>query len=123
MNKSNNFYYIMAKVKRVSVGGQALIEGILMKGPKGSAMALRLPDGTIEVEEKNFPSIKDKYKFFGFPIIRGVTNFVESMVSGYKCLMESAEKVSFEEYHGLYEKIFGDRLARKVKFVKQRKDF
>lgn len=87
----------MAKVKRVSVGGQALIEGILMKGPKCSAMALRLPDGTIEVEEKNFPSIKDKYKFFGFPIIRGVTNFVESMVSGYKCLMESAEKVSFEE--------------------------
>lgn len=87
----------MAKVKRVSVGGQALIEGILMKGPKCSAMALRLPDGTIEVEEKKFPSIKDKYKFFGFPIIRGVTNFVESMVSGYKCLMESAEKVSFEE--------------------------
>ncbi len=87
----------MAKVKRVSVGGQALIEGILMKGPKGSAMALRLPDGTIEVEEKNFPSVKDKCKFFGFPIIRGVTNFVESMVTGYKCLMESAEKVSFEE--------------------------
>ncbi len=87
----------MAKVKRVSVGGQALIEGILMKGPKCSAMALRLPDGTIEVQEKSMPSLKDKYKFFGFPLVRGVTGFVESMVSGYKCLMESAEKVSFEE--------------------------
>ncbi|MBQ7957293.1 MAG: DUF1385 domain-containing protein [Clostridia bacterium] len=87
----------MAKVNRVSVGGQALIEGILMRGPKCSAMALRLPDGSIEVEEKKITSLKDKNKIFGFPIIRGVIGFVESMISGYKCLMESAEKVSFDE--------------------------
>ena len=87
----------MAKVKRVSVGGQALIEGILMKGPECSAMALRLPDGTIEVEEKKMTSLKDKNKFFGLPVIRGVVGFVESMIEGYKCLMESAEKVSFDE--------------------------
>ncbi len=87
----------MAKVKRVSVGGQALIEGILMKGPKCSAMALRLPDGTIEVEEKKMTSLREKNKFFALPIIRGVVSFVESMVEGYKCLMESAEKVSFDD--------------------------
>lgn len=87
----------MAKVKRVSVGGQALIEGILMKGPKCSAMALRLPDGTIEVEEKKMTSLRDKNKFFAFPIVRGVVSFVESMIEGYKALMESAEKVSFDE--------------------------
>ena len=87
----------MAKVKRVSVGGQALIEGILMKGPKCSAMALRLPDGTIEVEEKKTSSLKDKNKFFALPIIRGVVSFVESMIEGYKALMESAEKVSFDD--------------------------
>ena len=87
----------MAKVKRVSVGGQALIEGILMKGPKCSAMALRLPDGTIEVEEKKMTSLREKNKFFGLPVIRGVVSFVESMIEGYKCLMESAEKVSFDE--------------------------
>lgn len=87
----------MAKIKRISVGGQALIEGILMKGPKCSAMALRLPDGSIEVEEKKFTSLRDKNKFFALPLIRGVVSFVESMVSGYKALMESAEKVSFEE--------------------------
>ncbi len=87
----------MAKIKRVSVGGQALIEGILMKGPKCSAMALRMPDGTIEVEEKKFTSLRDKSKFFALPVIRGVVSFVESMISGYKCLMESAEKVSFDE--------------------------
>lgn len=87
----------MAKVKRVSVGGQALIEGILMKGPKCSAMALRLPDGTIEVEEKKMTSLREKNKFFALPVIRGVVSFVESMIEGYKCLMESAEKVSFDE--------------------------
>lgn len=87
----------MAKVKRVSVGGQALIEGILMKGPKCSAMALRLPDGTIEVEEKKMSSLRDKNKFFALPVIRGVVSFVESMIEGYKALVESAEKVSFDE--------------------------
>lgn len=87
----------MAKVKRVSVGGQALIEGILMKGPKCSAMALRLPDGTIEVEEKKTTSLRDKNKFFALPVIRGVVSFVESMIQGYKALMESAEKVSFDD--------------------------
>ncbi len=87
----------MAKVKRVSVGGQALIEGILMRGPKCSAVALRLPDGSIEVEEKKITSLREKYKILGLPIIRGVVSFAESMITGYKCLMESAEKVSFEE--------------------------
>ena len=87
----------MAKVKRVSVGGQALIEGILMKGPKCSAMALRLPDGSIEVEEKKISSLRDKHRFFALPLIRGVVSFVESMIEGYKALMESAEKVSFED--------------------------
>lgn len=87
----------MAKVKRVSVGGQALIEGILMKGPKCSAMALRLPDGSIEVEEKKTSSLRDKHKFFALPLVRGVVSFAESMIEGYKALMESAEKVSFDD--------------------------
>ncbi len=87
----------MAKIKRVSVGGQALIEGILMKGPKCSAMALRLPDGTIEVEEKKMKSLRDKHKFFALPLVRGVVSFVESMIEGYKALVESVEKVSFED--------------------------
>lgn len=87
----------MSKINRVSVGGQALIEGILMKGPKCSAMALRLPDGSIEVEEKKITSLRDKNKFFAFPLVRGIVSFVESMIQGYKCLMESAEKVSFED--------------------------
>lgn len=79
-----------------SVGGQALMEGIMMNGPKGAAMALRMPDGSIEVTPKYPKKLKDKYKFCGLPLIRGPINFVESMVFGYQCLMESAEKTSLD---------------------------
>ena len=84
------------KCNYVAVGGQALMEGIMMRGPKGTAMSLRLPDGTIETQMKDFTSIRKKYKFFNIPILRGVVSFVESMIQGYKLLMESAEKTSFD---------------------------
>lgn len=79
-----------------TVGGQALMEGIMMNGPKGAAMALRMPDGSIEVTPKHPKRLRDKYKFCGLPFIRGPIAFVENMVFGYQCLMESAEKTSFD---------------------------
>ena len=85
------------KNEYVAVGGQALMEGIMMRGPKGTAMSLRLPDGTIETQMKDFVSIRKKIKFFNIPILRGIVSFVESMISGYKLLMESAEKTSMDD--------------------------
>lgn len=87
-NKEKNNY--------VAVGGQALMEGIMMRGPKGTAMSLRLPDGTIETQMKEFTSVRKKYKALNLPLIRGVVSFVESMIFGYKLLMESAEKTSLD---------------------------
>lgn len=91
----------MSKEKKkneyVAVGGQALMEGIMMKGPKGMAMSLRLPDGTIETQMKDFVSIRKKFKPFNIPLVRGVVSFVESMISGYKLLMESAEKTALDD--------------------------
>ena len=84
------------KCSYVAVGGQALMEGIMMKGPKGAAMSLRLPDGTIETEMKEFVSLRKKCKLFNIPVIRGIVSFVESMIFGYKLLMESAEKTSMD---------------------------
>lgn len=84
------------QTKYGSVGGQALMEGIMMNGPEGKAMALRLPDGSISVEKKTFTSIEDKNKFFGIPMVRGIVNFVEALIFGYKCLMESAEKTGMD---------------------------
>lgn len=72
-------------------GGQALMEGIMMNGPEGAAMSVRKTDGTIVTVPKEFKHIRDKVKILGLPIIRGIVNFIESMVLGYKCLMESAE--------------------------------
>lgn len=91
----------MSEVKKkaphkTSVGGQALIEGIMMRGPRGAAMSVRLPDGSIDTEYKDFKQIKEKVKFLGWPLIRGVVSFIESMILGYKCLMESAEKSGLE---------------------------
>lgn len=85
------------KCHKTSIGGQALIEGIMMQGPKGAAMSVRLPDGTIDTEEKEVKHIRDKIKFLGWPVIRGVVNFIESMIFGYGCLMESAEKSGFDD--------------------------
>ena len=79
-----------------AVGGQALMEGIMMNGPKGAAMALRMPDGSIEVTPKHPKRLRDKYKFCALPFIRGPIAFVENMVFGYQCLMESGEKTSFD---------------------------
>ena len=82
--------------KKHSVRGQALMEGIMMQGPEGTAMALRLPDGKIETQLKKVTLLRDKYKFFRIPFIRGPVNFVEQMIFGYKCMMESAEKTAFD---------------------------
>lgn len=83
------------KQKRpVSIGGQALMEGIMMRGPQGLAMSLRLPDGTIETTMKHHKQLRDRYKPLGWPLMRGVVGFAESMVLGYKCLLESAEKTA-----------------------------
>ena len=82
---------------KTSIGGQALIEGIMMRGPKGSAMSVRLPDGTIDTEVEEYVPIGRKHKILRLPIIRGVVGFAESMITGYKYLMKSADKALTEE--------------------------
>ena len=78
-----------------TVGGEALMEGIMMRGPKGrAAIALRLHDGRIETKIKQVKLPAERHKALGWPLIRGPVNLVSSMAFGYKCLMESAEKVT-----------------------------
>ena len=81
--------------KKTSIGGQALMEGIMMRGPKKTAMAVRNPEGEIVLEIKQndtkAPLITK------IPVVRGVFNFAASMITGYKCLMRSAEISGLEE--------------------------
>lgn len=81
---------------RTSIGGQALIEGILMRGPKKQAIVCRTADGLTEkVEELKF--IKDKYPVLGWPLIRGCATFLDSMVKGMQALTYSADLLPLED--------------------------
>lgn len=82
---------------RSKIGGQALIEGIMMLGPNTGAMACRLPDGTIDLETWEERNGKNAPWYRKVPLVRGCTSFVISLKKGYKYMMKSAEKQLSEE--------------------------
>ena len=97
-------------MKKTSIGGQALMEGIMMRGPKTTAMAVRNPKGEIVLE--TFPTAgKQRPAICRWPIIRGVIGFIDSMTFGYKCLMRSAEIAGLEEIEAEMEK---EKAAKKA---------
>ena len=76
---------------RTSIGGQALIEGIMMRGPEKQAIVVRDQEGKLVEKVEDLKFIKDRYPILGWPLVRGTVNFLASMVSGVKALMYSAE--------------------------------
>ena len=76
---------------RTSIGGQALIEGILMRGPEKQAIVVRDQEGKLVEKVEPLRFIKDRYPILGLPLIRGTVNFLDSMVGGVKALMYSAD--------------------------------
>ena len=78
-------------------GGQALIEGIMMRGPSKQAAVVRRPDGELEIRQEELKLIKERHPIVGVPFIRGVFTFVDAMVNGVKNLMWSAEFYPEEE--------------------------
>lgn len=106
------------EIHKTSIGGQAVIEGVMMRGPKDIAVAVRKSDGEIVVDKKPVASVLQKYKFLKLPIVRGVVSFIESMITGIKTLMFSAELYDVEDDEPAYkpskfdlwlEKIFGNK--------------
>ena len=81
---------------KTMIGGQALIEGILMQGPEKKSIVVRGPEGLV-VKTQRLNPLKERYPILGWPLIRGVVNFGASMVSGVKALMYSAEFFPEEE--------------------------
>ena len=82
---------------RTSIGGEALIEGILMRGPEKQAIVVRDKDGQLVEKVEELKLIKDRYPILGVPLIRGTVNFLAAMVSGVKALMYSADFYPDEE--------------------------
>ena len=101
------------KCKKTSIGGQALIEGIMMRGPKYTAMAVRDPRGEL-VLEKWRTSEKETPKWAKLPVVRGVYAFVSSMIMGYKSLMRSAEISGLEEAEEELRREKAEKKARKL---------
>jgi uncharacterized protein YqhQ len=104
---------------RTSIGGQALIEGVMMRGPKKQAIVVRTADGLVTKVE-DLKLLKDKYPIVGVPIIRGAVNFISSMACGVKALMFSAEYVPEDQqeepskFDQWIEKHFGSEKAEKL---------
>ena len=105
---------------RTSIGGQALIEGILMRGPQKQAIVCRKPDGELVRRVEELKLVKDAHPWLGWPLIRGVVNFLDSMVKGVQALTWSAEQQP-EEDVGEPDRLekwinahFSDRTAEKL---------
>ena len=81
---------------RTSIGGQALLEGIMMRGPKKQSIVVRAKDGFVTKTE-DIKLLKDKYPIVGFVFIRGVVNFISSMAVGVRAMSFSAECLPEDE--------------------------
>ena len=82
---------------RTSIGGQALIEGVMMRGPEKQAIVVRDQEGNLVEKVEDLKFIKDRYPILGWPLVRGTVNFLASMVNGVKALMYSADFYPEEE--------------------------
>ncbi len=103
---------------RTSIGGQALIEGIMMRGPFETAMAVRGQDGEIIIEKVEDRRDKSIPKFLRYPVLRGLANFIQTMLLGYKSIMRSAELSGIDDEDGgdpsKLEKFLTDKLGEKL---------
>lgn len=95
-----------------NVGGQAVIEGVMMRGPRDIAVAVRKPDGEIELKVEKLNTLAMRYKIFKLPFLRGMVSLVESLMIGTKMLTYSA---SFYEEEEEDRESFFDRLFKEKK--------
>lgn len=102
-------------MKSSGIGGQAVLEGVMMKNKSRYAVAVRKPDGEIAVEKGECHSVMEKHKILGIPVVRGVVNFVESLVLGMKMLTSSASYFDgVEEEPGKFECWLQNKFGKKA---------
>lgn len=103
-------------MKYSGIGGQAVIEGIMMKNKDEYAIAVRKPDGEIEVDKQTYVSLTERVKLFSLPFVRGVFNFADSMILGMRTLTWSAsffeddEEAQPSKFELWLDKVFGEKL-------------
>lgn len=100
-------------LRTCNIGGEALIEGVMMRGNKKMATAIRKSNGEIVVETTDYVPLTKRHSLLKLPVIRGAVGMLESMVVGMRVLMNSAEQVDFQEeeeskFDKFLKKVFGD---------------
>ena len=101
-----------------SIGGSAVMEGVMMRGPKEIATAVRKPDGEIELDRRAVSSLVTKYHVNKIPVVRGVFSFFDSMICSIRALMWSAEFVDLEEdTESKFDKWLTEKFGDKVKDI------
>ena len=84
-------------MKYSGIGGQAVLEGIMMKNKDSYAVAVRKPDGEIEIDKNTYVSMTERVKLFSLPFVRGIFSFADSMILGMRTLTWSASFFEDEE--------------------------
>jgi uncharacterized protein YqhQ len=105
-------------VKQTTIGGQAVMEGVMMRGKHLYAMAVRLPNHTIQVVKHDLYPISDKYPILKWPIVRGIVGFIDSLVMGMRIITQSAELITEDieedETPSKFEKFLTDKFGEKL---------
>lgn len=114
----------MSNTKQSQFGGEALIEGVMMKGTQNIAIAIRKSNGEIHLEGRPLKTLSQKYKFLKWPVLRGAVGIIETMVLGVRSLMYSAEFFEDEEeetepskFDKFLEKVFGEKLQDAIIYI------
>lgn len=104
-------------MKRCDVGGQAVIEGVMMRGTKGTATAVRKENGEIETKLEKFIPITKKFKFLNIPFIRGIFVLIDSLIVGIKTLNYSASFFEEEEESSKFEEWLESKLGKRAENI------
>lgn len=100
---------------RVDIGGQAVMEGVMMKAPDAIAIAVRRPDGTIVVKRRTYESVAKKHPWMGWPFVRGIVNMVSMLGMGMRTLEESTQMLGvMEEEPTKFEKWLAQKLGKGI---------
>ena len=100
---------------RVDIGGQAVMEGVMMKAPEAIAIAVRRPDDTIVVKRREYVPLNKKHKWMGYPFLRGIVNMVNMLVMGMNTLQESTEMLGvLDEEPTKFEKWLARKLGKGI---------
>lgn len=103
--------------KKTSIGGQAVIEGVMMRGPKKVAIAVRKPDGEIEVDVRDSVPMAKRNKILSVPIVRGSVSLVDSLGTGIKSLTYSASFFEEEDQESKFDRFLKEKLGDKAENV------